>query len=167
MGTRLRRALAIVAVTVVGAGAAWLSLRKGDDAKRYTARVSIQHLELFGKDKTAPVLMDIRLKFVDCPGDARQVIRGDKTFSRCGAKLKKGDVVEAELVSTYRPEREQYRSELVRLGGCPITLDPKEEANYEMIQTCTDLKASGATVGVRCDRKRSPELLKKCPWLRR
>lgn len=167
MRSRLRNALTIVAVTVIGAGAAWSALRKDGDGQRYKARVAIQHVELFGRDKTAPVLMDIRLKYVDCPGEARQVVRGDRTFSQCGAKLKKGDIVEAELISTYHPEQERYRSELLRLGDCPIQLDPKEEANYETIQTCTELKASGATVGVRCTRKRSPELLEKCPWLRR
>jgi hypothetical protein len=35
------------------------------------------------------------------------------------------------------------------------------------VENCTEVKASGSVVGVRCDRMRTPELIAKCPWLRR
>ena len=112
-------------------------------------------------------MMDLELKYSDCPGDARRVMRGDKTFSQCGAKFKKGDKIAADLVLSYSSEKGQYRSELVRLDDCEVKLDPKEEANYESVQDCKDLVSSGAVVGVHCDRTRNPELVAKCPWLKR
>jgi hypothetical protein len=112
-------------------------------------------------------MMDLELKFVDCPGDARKVIRASKTFGPCGAKFKNGDKISAELVQTYSSDRGQYRAEITKLDDCPIEVDPKEDANYEMVQDCKDLMASGAVVGVHCDRTRNKELVAKCPWLRR
>jgi hypothetical protein len=123
---------------------------------------------LGGQDpKAPPGMMDLELRYSDCPGDARRVMRGDKTFSQCGAKFKKGDKIAADLVLSYSSERGQYRSEIVRLDDCEVKLDPKEEANYETVQECKELVSSGAVVGVHCDRTRNKELVAKCPWLKR
>jgi hypothetical protein len=135
---------------------------------KYTTTVEVIQVQRFGQDpKAAPGMMDLELKFVDCPGDARKIMRGDKTFGPCGAKFKKGDKIAAEIVTTYSYEKSQYRNEIVRLDDCPVKLDPKEDANYEIVQDCKDLIASGAVVGVHCDRTRNPGLVAKCPWLRR
>jgi hypothetical protein len=48
-----------------------------------------------------------------------------------------------------------------------VKLDAKDEANYQTYENCSDVKATGLTVGVRCERTRSEELLNACPWLRR
>lgn len=130
-----------------------------------TVKVEIVQVQRFGDGKT-PGLMDVELRF-DCPGEARRVMRLDKTFSECGGGLKPGDKVEAEVVSSWSSERGSYRTDVTRLGACPVKVDPKEEANYEMVQVCTDLKATGVTVGVTCERQRPPELLAACPFLRR
>jgi hypothetical protein len=95
-------------------------------------------------------------------------MRGDKAFGECATKLKVGDRLSAELVLSYSSQRGTYRNDLVRLGDCPVKLDPKDEANYEIYQDCQELKASGSTVGVHCNRRREEgPLLAKCPWLRR
>jgi hypothetical protein len=134
----------------------------------YTTTVEIVGIQRFGQDpKTNPGMMDIEFRYADCPGDARRVIRCDKTFGPCGAKFQKGDKIPAELVLSYSSERGQYRSDVVRLADCPVKLDPKEEANYEMVQDCQELISSGAVVGVHCDRTRNKELVAKCPWLKR
>jgi len=70
-------------------------------------------------------------------------------------------------VTSYQSDRGVYRADLTRLGDCTLKQDPKDDANYEMVQTCSDIVATGAVVGVRCDRTRSKELVVKCPWLRR
>jgi hypothetical protein len=135
---------------------------------RYTTTVQVLDVHRHGQDpKAAPGMTDLELKFIDCPGDARKIVRSDKAFGPCGAKFQKGDKIPAEVVLTYSSERSQYRNEIVRLGDCPLKLDPKEDANYEMIQDCRDLVASGAVVGVHCDRTRNKELVAKCPWFRR
>lgn len=142
----------------------------GEKPQKFTTTVEIVGVQRLGGNqdpKAPPPLMDLELKYADCPGDARRVMRGDKAFSQCGAKFKKGDKVPAELVLSYSSERSQYRSELVRLADCEVKLDPKEEANYETVQDCKDLMASGAVVGVHCDRTRNKDLVAKCPWLKR
>lgn len=142
----------------------------GEKPTKYTTTVEIIQVQRLGggqDPKAPPGMLDIELKYADCPGDARRVMRGDKTFSQCGAKFKKGDKVPAEIVLTYSTERSQYRSELVRLDDCEVKLDPKEEANYETVQDCKDLVSSGAVVGVHCDRTRNKDLVAKCPWLKR
>ena len=141
----------------------------GEKPTKYTTTVEIVGLQRLGSQdpKAPPGMMDLELKYSDCPGDARRVIRGDKTFSQCGAKFKKGDKIAADLVLSYSSEKGQYRSELVRLDDCEVKLDPKEEANYETVQECKDLVSSGAVVGVHCDRTRNNELVAKCPWLKR
>jgi hypothetical protein len=136
--------------------------------QRYTTTAEIIQVQRFGQDPvTAPHATDVELKFVECPGDARKVMRGDKVFSLCAAKLKKGDKATVELVSRWVADKGGYRSEIVKLNDCDVKIDPTDEANWEIVQDCKDLEASGATVGVRCERKRSKELVAKCPWLRR
>jgi hypothetical protein len=139
----------------------------GEKPQHYTTTVEVMQVQRMGQDKSAPGMTDLDLKFLECPGEARKIIRGDKTFGPCGAKFKKGDKITAEVVLNYSSERGQYRDEIVKLDDCPVKLDPKEEANYEIVQDCKDLTVSGAVVGVHCDRTRNKELVAKCPWLRR
>lgn len=133
-------------------------------SKRYTTTVEVMQVRRFGQGTG---MVDLDLRYVDCPGDARRYMRGDKTYAACAQGIKKGDKLAAEVVLSYNADRGSYRNELVRLGDCPVKLDLKDEANYERFQDCRDVVASGATVGVRCNRRRDDALLDKCPWLRR
>lgn len=135
--------------------------------RTYRTTVELTRVHAFGRDPRAPGMMDVELRYVDCPGDARKLIRGDKDFAACGLGLKVGSKVPVDVVSTYVPDRNVYRSDVVRIGDCAIKTDPKDEANFERIEVCSDLKMTGAVVGVHCDRKRSEALVAKCPWLRR
>ncbi len=136
--------------------------------KRYTTNVEIQQVQIFGRDpKTAPMLVDVEMRFTDCPGDARKLIRTEKSTSACVASLKKGDKVEAELVMGYVAATGSQRAEVVRLGTCAVKTDQKDAANYEIVQVCTDVIASGVPVGVHCDRKREGAIVEKCPWFKR
>jgi len=138
-------------------------------AQRYDTRVEILSARTMGGQhgKAAPSLVEFEMRFVDCPGDVRRVVRGDKVLAACAGGLKVGEKVAAAIDFSYDRERENYRGDLVKLGPCDVKLDPKEEANYETVQVCRDLKASGVVVGVHCDKKREGELVEKCPWLRR
>lgn len=139
-------------------------------SRQYKTTVEIVQSRVVGgktDPKAGPNAMDLELKYIDCPGDARRVMRGDKAFAMCGNKFKQGDKVEAEIQTSFNAAKGSYRSEVVRLGDCPVKLDLEDEANYEIVQVCTDLKASGNVVGVHCDRKRSGEIVAKCPWFAR
>jgi hypothetical protein len=130
-------------------------------SKRYQTHVEVIQIRQFGQTNR---LTDMEIKYVDCPGNVRKVMRIDKDFAACGAKLKVGDRLDAEVEFAYNRERDQYTSSIVRLADCPVNTDPKDEANYEQVENCTELKATGAVVGVRCERQRSAELQKACPW---
>jgi len=132
--------------------------------KSYSTMMEVLQARRFGQGTG---MVDLELKYVDCPGDARRVMRGDKAFGACAPSIKAGDKLRAELVLKYSSEKGTYRADLVRLGDCPVSLDAKDEANYELYQDCQELKRSGSVVGIHCTRQRSPELLAKCPWLRR
>jgi hypothetical protein len=136
-----------------------------DKPKHFTTNMEVLQVQRFGQDPKAPSLMDFELKFSDCPGDVRKIVRADKAFSQCGGNIKKGDKIEAEIVF-YQTEK-NTRSDVVRLGDCPLQFDPKDEANYETVQNCHEVLATGAAVGVHCDKTRNKELVQKCPWLRR
>lgn len=134
----------------------------GCDAKRQDkATIEIVQAEQIGEQ------LALELKYPDCPGDARRVIRLDRSFTACAGELRGGDRLEAEIATKWLSDRGAYRNEIVRIGKCPVKLDPKEEANFEMVQVCTDIVATGAVVGVHCDRSRPKELVTKCPWLKR
>ena len=138
-------------------------------ARRYDTRVEIISARTMGgqQGKAAPSLIEFELRFVDCPGEVKRVVRGDKALAACAGGLKAGEKVAVAIDFSYDRERENYRGDLVKLGPCDVKLDPKEDANYETVQVCRDLKASGVVVGVHCDKKREGELVEKCPWLRR
>lgn len=132
--------------------------------QRFTTSVEVMQVRNFG---TTTKLTDVELKYAECPADARQIMRLGKDFTDCGQELKTGEKLKVDVVLSWNPERGFYRNEIVRLGKCDVKLDPKDEANYQTVETCSEVKATGVTVGVRCSRLRSEELLAKCPWLRR
>lgn len=135
--------------------------------KSYDATVEIVQVQRFGSETKGPSVTDFELRFPDCPGEARRVVRADKKFSECIGKPKAGDKLAAKIKSSWSSERGAWRSELTKIGDCEIKVDPKDEANYETVQVCTDVMSTGATVGVHCDRSRPKALLDKCPWFRR
>lgn len=159
MGSSLLRALAFAACT----GA----LGCGEKNPSFKTTVTLLRVHAFGRDPKEPVMMDVELWYSECPGKARKLIRGDKTFAKCSLALKAGDKVSAQVQQTYDAERNVYRSQITRLGSCDIQTDAKDEANYEAIEDCKEIKATGSVVGVQCSRRRSPELIARCPWLRR
>jgi hypothetical protein len=134
--------------------------------RTYDTTVEVVQIPRFGQAGSAG-LMDLELKYAECPGDARRVIRAGKAFSQCLGAVKAGEKLPVKVTHAWNADRGAYRSEIVQLGACPMKADPKEEANYEMVQVCSDLQATGVTVGVHCDRRRPPQLVAKCPWLRR
>ncbi len=138
-------------------------------AQRYDTKVEILSTRTMNGEPgtAAPSRIEFEMRFVDCPGEVKRVVRGDQALAACAGVLKVGERVPAAIAFSYDRERENYRGELVKLGPCDVKLDPKEDANYETVQVCRDLKASGAVVGVHCDKKREGELVEKCPWLRR
>lgn len=134
-------------------------------AQHYTTTLDVLQVQQFGGADGG--MIEVEARYSECPGDARRVMRIEKTQSECLKNMAKGQQHKAELVTAFNAERGLYRSDIVKIDECPITLDPKEEANYETFQLCSDLKASGGVVGVHCDRRRTDEVTAKCPFLKR
>lgn len=138
-----------------------------ESPKKFTTTMEVVQFEPFKDEKNATTTVALELRYADCPGDARRILRADKKFAECAGPLKAGDKLKTDLVSTWQSEKGSYRSDVVKIGDCPLKQDPKDEANYEMVNTCTDVVTTGTVVGTRCDRTRSKELVAKCPWLKR
>lgn len=154
------RAAASVVLVVLLAGC--------ESPKRYTTTMEVVQIEpLADPTGSGIATVALELRYAECPGDSRRILRADRSYATCASGVKAGDKLEAEMVATWQSERGSYRTDFVRLGTCALKQDPKDEANYEIVQTCSDIVATGAVIGVRCDRTRSKELVQKCPWLRR
>ena len=136
------------------------------DVKKYQTTMEVLQNEPFTDEKGLQTY-GMQLKYSECPGDARRVIRAGKDFSACGTKAKPGDKLKADITATWDSDRGFYRTEITHLGDCAVKQDRKDEVNYEMVQICTDIMATGAVVGVHCDRNRPKEQVEKCPWLKR
>ena len=152
---------------LVVVGLAGCCLAGCERAQTYTTNVELVDIEYFGDAPGSAKQVNFELRYAECPGENRRILRGDQDLAACTKDLKEGAKVPIEILSKYSSERGGYRSEVTKLAGCPVKQDPKEEANYEMTALCTDVKATGAVVGVRCDRSRPAALVEKCPFLRR
>ncbi|HVH40764.1 MAG TPA: hypothetical protein VM925_00420 [Labilithrix sp.] len=157
MNVSLRLTLPVVFLSIAGC----------EKPKHFTTTMEVLQIEPFKDEKGATTTVGLELRYAECPGDARRILRADKKFASCAGPLKSGDKIKAELVSTWQSDKGSYRSDVVKLGECTLKQDPKDEANYEMVNTCSDVVTTGAVVGIRCDRTRSKELVDKCPWLKR
>jgi hypothetical protein len=110
--------------------------------------------------------VDVELEYSDCPGEQREIFQADATFYDCLTKYRVGESVAATVVWSHLPDG-HYDSEIDRVGECKRKRDALDERSYEVVHECHDIVVNGVSVGFRCDRKPSPELLAKCPWFRR
>jgi hypothetical protein len=165
---RLALVIGSIGAVVAGISIAGTSMSACSKPMKYSATVEVVQAQVFGGDtQAAPSVMDLDLVFTECPGRQRDIIRGDKAFATCARKFKKGDKLSVDLVTTWRPDRGEYRSEIVKVGDCDRVVDPRDEASYEVVQQCTDLVINGVVMGVHCDKTRNAALIARCPWFRR
>ena len=155
------RRLSTVAVVVAMALAVAACSNK---AKRFDTSVELARVEVV---KTgAGRWIDVELEYTECPGEQREIFQANSAFADCLAKYKPGEKIPATVVWNQEADG-HYDSEVERIGDCHRTRDALDERSYEVVHECKDLVVNGVTVGFRCDRKPSPELLARCPWFRR
>lgn len=136
-------------------------------AETFTTTVELLDIEHFGDAPENAKQVNFELRYADCPGDNRRILRGDARLAACTKDLKEGAKVPLEIVSKYQSEKGGYGSKVTKLAGCAVEMDSKDEANYEMTSVCSEVKTTGTVVGVHCDRGRPQALVEKCPFLRR
>jgi len=132
----------------------------------YTSRIELLRVEPIRRDDAGNVLtLDVEMSFVDCPGEQRKTVRGPRDFAECMAKHKPGEKVPVTVRHLQRDDG-TWDFSVTDVAGCARKRDPNDEASFSVVQVCTDLVVHSATVGFRCDRRPSAELLTKCPWFR-
>ena len=116
-------------------------------------------------DKGAPLTGDVEVDWDDCPGDQKEVIRGDAAFVACVSKL---PINSKQSVKVRWSAGEQAHDwEILALGPCPRTPDPDDETSFDMVQECEPVVEHGANVGFHCNRVPKKALVAKCPWFKR
>lgn len=135
--------------------------------QKFNTTLQVERAQAFGATEQAPSILDIEFTYPDCPGKPEGLVRGDKAFGACAKSMKAGDKVPAEITFSYNADRQQYRSDITKVGDCERKPDPKDDATFELIHDCKDVMIHGVSMGVRCDKTRSAELVGKCPWFKR
>ena len=148
-------------------GALFFGLAACNRDETFTTNVELVDIEHFGDSPENAKQVNFEMRYADCPGENRRVLRGDRELAACTKDLKEGAKVPMVIVSKYQSDKGGYRSEVIALAGCPVKMDGKDDANYERTALCTDVKTTGAVVGVHCDKSRPKDLVAKCPFLRR
>ncbi len=135
--------------------------------KKYEADVEITRMAVVRKDEQGkPITLDFEMTYFACPGTQIEVIRGDAAFASCVMKHKVGEKVHVAIDHVWDPHG--YRKHNVtKVGDCPRTLDPDDEASFTMVRECEDWQVNGAKVGFRCNYVPEKKLVEACPWFAR
>lgn len=135
--------------------------------KHYDASVEVTRVSVLRKDEQGkPQTMDFEFSYVDCPGTQIEVIRGDKDFAACVSKFKVGEKVPVSIRHAWDDEG-FYTYVVDKVGDCPRTPDPADEASFALVRECDDWLVNGARVGFQCRYIPEKKLIAQCPWFKR
>lgn len=133
----------------------------------YETNVEVTRIAKVRRDDAGkPMVVDVEVKFVDCPGDQVEVVRGGPEFAACIDEHRVGDKLKVSIDHVWSSEG-YYTSKIVKLGDCARAVDPDDEASYAMVRECDDWKVNGQKVGFECRYVPEKKLIKACPWFRR
>src|SRR5262245_25070187 len=104
--------------------------------KTYTTTMELVDIEHFGDAPDKAKAVNFEMKYADCPGENRRVLRGDKALAECTKAFKEGDKVKMDISVKWSSDRGVYQTEVLKLGDCPVKEDKKDDANYEMSAVC-------------------------------
>lgn len=125
-------------------------------------RVEVVHRDPQGKTAT----LDIEVEWTQCPGEQREVIRGDAAFAECMAKHATGAKLPV-VVDWQKEASGRWDWDILQIGDCKRTPEGHDDSSFDMVQECETLKEHGEAVGFLCNRVPHKELLAKCPWFKR
>jgi hypothetical protein len=151
-------AFAALAVSLAGCG---------KKTKSYVANVEIQRFDMRADDKGKPLSADLEFSYFECPGTQIEVIRGNGEFATCMKKHKLGDKVPVKIEHHWSDADGAWDWDVLEVGECKRPYEEGDEASFDTVQECEDIKAHGATVGFHCNRIPQKALLEKCPWFGR
>jgi hypothetical protein len=136
-------------------------------AQVFQSEVQLGRVEIVHRDaKGKTVTLDVEVEWTQCPGEQREVIRGDATFADCMAKHSAGAKLPV-VVDWQREPSGRWDWDILQIGECKRTPEGHDDSSFDMVQECETLKEHDEVVGFRCDRVPHKELLTKCPWFKR
>lgn len=135
--------------------------------REYDASVELRRLDVIRLDQAGkPLTMDVEFEWATCPGEQREVIRGDAAFADCMTQHKVGEKL---------PVRVRWSAEasgghdwdVIQIGSCRRPTDTDDETSFDMVHECAPINEHGVNIGFHCDHLPHKELLARCPWFDR
>lgn len=114
----------------------------------------------------APQTMDIEFEWSSCPGDQREVIRGDAAFAACMVAHKAGEKLPVR-VRWGADTKGGHDWDVIQVGPCLRPIDTDDETSFDMVHECAPINEHGVNIGFHCDYVPHKELLARCPWFDR
>lgn len=135
--------------------------------KSYETTAEIVRVSVPSRDESAaPLVTDVELVYVACPGTQLELVRGDQAFSECVARYPVGSRVSVSLEHHWVDDG-HYAWTVHKVGDCPRRVDPDDEGSVALSRDCQDWRVSGVKVGFQCALHAEKELVEACPWFRR
>ena len=156
----LFRILSLAALTLAAGGCA-------EKTRTFSSEVQLARIDVVHRGDGGRVLtLDVEVEWTTCPGEQREVVRGDAAFAACIEKHAVGEKLPV-TVDWQREPNGRYDWDILEIAGCKRTPEGHDDSSFEMVQECETLKEHEEAVGFRCNRVAKKELLAKCPWFRR
>lgn len=136
--------------------------------KKFSANVEIVRLETVKIDTDGkPLIIDLEISYVECPGTQLEIIRGDKNFANCLlGQFKVGDKVNVDIDWKWDTFG-YYKWSVFKVASCERIFDPLDEVSYDLVEECEDYLVYNNKVGFTCRRIPTSKLIAKCPWFRK
>jgi hypothetical protein len=160
----VRRTLAALSVAAVLVGVAGCKAKPAT----FKANVRLDRWDVVQTNEKGEILTaDAEIVWAECPGASRETIRGSADWAKCmAAKHKPGDTFPVQ-VEWHWDDGGFYDWDVVDTDGCKRSYEDGDEASFDTVQECEDLKQHGAVTGFRCNRIPQAHLIAKCPWFRK
>src|SRR5436305_1295934 len=103
-----------------------------ESRKEYTSVVQIARLDIVhSDDKGNTVTADVEVEWTDCPGEQREVVRGDGAFAACLQKHKIGEKL-AVKVDWQWDDAGLYDWDILEIAGCKRTPEAHDDSSFDM-----------------------------------
>ena len=140
----------------------------GAKTREYDATVELRRVDVIRTDQAGqPQTMDIEFEWATCPGEQREVIRGDATFAACMLAAHKAGEQVPVRVHWGSDANGGHDWDVIQVGACKRPVDTDDETSFDMVHECSPINEHGVNIGFHCDYNPRKELLAKCPWFDR
>lgn len=137
----------------------------GHKEQSFKTQVEITRMDVVTKDAAGkPQSMDVEFTWTAC--GQRETIRGNAAFATCMTSRKVGDKLPVDVLWHW-DEGGAYDWDITKMAECARPYEDGDEASFDTVQECTEIKDHGVVTGFRCLKIPEKAMLEKCPWFRR